>query len=129
MKKSFRLVLFGLLSWAIPFVVSFAFYDSNGQLSTSYDLFKSSMRVISSLVGAYFIYLYFKPVVKEFVREGIVSGIVWLAINLVLDIIILVPFAKMEMKDYLVAIALGYLQIPIFTFVTGHILKAKTVSR
>ena len=119
MKKSFRLILFGALLWIIPFVAAFAFYDSTGKLTTSYDLFKSSMIVISSLVGAYFIFLYFKPIVKDFVKEGVMVGLIWLAINLVLDIFILVPFAKMAMKDYFASIGLRYLQIPIFTFVTG----------
>lgn len=128
MKKSFRLILFGILLWIIPFVVSFAFYDSNGKLTTSYDLFKTTMRVVSSLADAWFLYLYFKPVVKDFVKEGILSGLVWLTVNLLLDIIILVPIARMEMKNYIIAIGLGYLQIPIFAFMTGKILQSRTMT-
>jgi hypothetical protein len=125
MKKLLRLTLFGVITWIIPFVAAFAFYDSAGKLTTSYDLFKTSMIVISSLVASYFIYLYFKHVADNFVKEGIVSGLVWLSINLVLDLIILVPFARMEMKDYVTAIGLRYLQIPIFTFMTGHVLQSR----
>ena len=125
MKKSFRLILFGVLTWIIPFVISFGFYDSNGALATSYDLFKSVMIVVSSLAGCYFLYRYFKTITENFAKEGILVGLVWLGINLLLDIFILVPFAKMEMRDYVVSIGIRYLQIPIISLMAGSILQRK----
>jgi hypothetical protein len=125
MKKTLRLIGFGVLIWLIPFVISFGFYDANGNLTTSYDLFKSCMIVISTLVGCYFLYRYFSSVVEHFAKEGAITGITWLLINLVLDFIILVPFAKMELKDYIVTIGIRYLQIPIITYITGRIVERK----
>ena len=128
MKKSIRLILFGVLIWIIPFVISFAFYDSAGKLTTSYDLFKSTMRIVSSLIGCYFLYRHFLPIREQFMKEGIVAGLVWLVINLILDVVVLVPMAKMEMNDYFVAIGLGYLQIPIICFMAGWILEQKSTA-
>jgi hypothetical protein len=126
MKKIGRLIFLGVIVWVIPFVLSFGFYDSKGNLATSYDLFKSSMIVISSIVGCFLLYRYFRAVTTDFVREGIVAGIIWLAINLLLDVLILVPFAKMEIKDYVVSIGLRYLQIPVISTMAGFLLHRKT---
>lgn len=122
-----RLVLYGVAIWAIPFAISFVFYDSAGNLSISYDLFKSGMIVISSVVGCHFLYRHFLHIREQFAKEGVVAGLVWLAINLTLDLIILVPFARMEMKDYFMAIGIRYLQIPIINAMAGWILERKSI--
>ena len=61
-------------------MVSFAFYDRSGNLQVSYDLFKSIMNVISSLMGRYVIYLYLKKTEDEFIKEGRLIGITWLVL-------------------------------------------------
>jgi hypothetical protein len=124
--KWIRLFLLGMLIWIVPFVSAFAFYDSSGNLSVSYDLFKSSMIVVSSLTASYALLRYFQHVFSDFIREGALTGFFWLAINLVLDIVILVPFAKMAYKDYFSAIGLRYLQIPIFCLMAGFLLHRKS---
>ena len=38
-----RTTLLGLASWAIPFAVSFLFFDRNGELTIARELFKSCL--------------------------------------------------------------------------------------
>ncbi len=123
--KWVRLFVFGSLVWLIPFVVSFGFYDQSGKLTVSDDLFKSSMIVISSLVGCYFIYRHMIGIDSHFKIEGLVVGLVWLALNWLLDIFILIPFAKMEMGDYFISIGLRYVQIPVIAFFMGLVTDIK----
>jgi uncharacterized membrane protein YpjA len=119
------MVMMGILIWVVPFLASFAFYDRMGKLSVSEDGFKSIMVVISTSVGMYALGSHFRSIKNNYFREGIVVGIVWLVINLLLDMIILVPVAKMQMKDYLMSIGLRYLQIPVISIALGAILQRK----
>jgi hypothetical protein len=48
---------------------------------------------------------------------------VWFVINILLDVIILIPMAKMSFADYFMSIGLRYIQMPVFTIVTGIVLQ------
>lgn len=125
MKNNFvRLLLLGLLVWVVPFVAAFGFYDSAGKLTTSHDLFKSSMIVIATFVAAFGLYRYFRKVNSDFMRQAWTAGLVWLTINLLLDAVILVPMVKMEYGYYFESIGLRYLQIPIQCVTAGKLLRS-----
>ena len=49
-------------------------------------------------------------------KEGIIVGIVWLIINLMVDSVVLVPIAKMGIGKYYAHIGLRYLLIPTLSF-------------
>ena len=115
----------GLVIWLIPFVIAFGFYDRSGQLTISYDLFKSLMIVISSIAGCFMIVRYFRNIQKDFVREGWIVGIAWLLINWLLDASILIPMAKMPVKEYVTTIGIRYLQIPVICAAVGILLQSK----
>jgi len=126
MKNLTSLLLYGLLTWIVPFVVAFAFYDQQGQLATSYGLFKCVMTVVSGLTGCIALYRYFGRVDGNFVRIGWLTGLVWLAINLVLDLAVLVPMSGMSLSQYFTTIGLGYLLIPTICVTGGMLLARKT---
>lgn len=98
--KIIRLLLLGFLIWLVPFITSFAFFDRSGKPMINYDLFKSMMIVISSLVGCYAIIRYFRNIRDSFRKEAWIAGVVWLAITLVLDLVVLVPFTRMSYQEY-----------------------------
>lgn len=125
--KVIRLLLLGFLIWLVPFITSFAFFDRTGKPMINYDLFKSIMIVISSLVGSYAIIRYFKNISGNFAKEAWIAGAVWLVMNLALDLIILVPFANMPYAEYFSSIGLRYLQIPIICLMAGMLLERKAV--
>ncbi|MFC1769402.1 hypothetical protein ACFLZX_06600 [Nanoarchaeota archaeon] len=123
MKKILSLGLFGILSWLIPFFVSILFYSREGGLLVDIFLFKSIMIVVGSLVGATLLVLYFKKIKKDHVTEGIVVGIFWFVINIVLDVLILLPISGMSFGVYFQQIGLRYLVLPIIAIAMGFSAK------
>jgi hypothetical protein len=125
MKSIKKALIFGVLSWLIPFVASFFFFSPKGGLLIDQLLFKNIMVVVGSWFAAFLIIKYFKTVDKNFVKEGALLGLLWLAINLILDILILVPMGKMTMGNYFTQIGLEYLMIPAMTILVGKVLANK----
>lgn len=118
-------LLFGFFTWLIPFAVSFLFYKSGGELVISYDLFKSIMIVVASTGGCYFLYRYFMLANNDFIRNGVITGLSWFAINIILDVIILIPIMKVTFADYFMSIGLRYIVIPVISITMGCLLHKK----
>lgn len=118
-------VLFGFLSWLIPFVVSFLFYKPGGELIVPYSTFKSTIMVVGTLSGCYLLLRYFQLVEIDFVRNGLIVGLSWFAINIILDAVILIPIMKTTFADYFMSIGLSYISIPIISITMGYLLERK----
>ena len=126
MKNTPRLLLLGLMTWAIPFFTAFFFMDKTGQLSIDAYLFKTIMIIVGGITGAFAIVLYFNKREETYLKHGLLSGFIWFIINIVLDLVLLVPMSKMPYPDYFSQIGLRYLMIPIMTILVGYILTSKT---
>ena len=114
MSKTKMLVLFGFLTWLLPFAASFLFYDpSRGGIAAGNEAFKSFMVVLSTLVGTLLLVKYFDAVKKDFVKEGLVVGAVWAVMNWIIDFVVLVPIMDVGAQAYFMSIGLRYLMIPI----------------
>jgi Na+/proline symporter len=124
MKSMRRALLFGFLTWLVPFVVAVFFYTQEGQLRIDIFLFKSIMIVVGAVTGALFLSLYFRKVTERYCREGILIGLMWLAINWALDFGVLIPMSGMDVGTYAVQIGLRYLTIPVFSVTVGCALSA-----
>ncbi|MBA2858582.1 hypothetical protein HNP93_001283 [Methanococcus maripaludis] len=116
---------FGLLTWLVPFFLSFLFYSESEGLLIDIFLFKSIMIVVSGLVGVSLLIMYFKDIKKDYLIEGIFVGVSWLIINLILDILILIPMSGMTYLTYFSQIGLRYLIIPTISISMGFLLKLK----
>jgi uncharacterized membrane protein YpjA len=127
MNKSiiFRNIWLGLLSWFIPFAISFFCYNQHGELMMEYSLFKSLMMVSGSLSGSFLLYQFFKIVDSNFVLNGLIVGLSWMAINLVLDSFVLIPLMKVTFAKYFSSIGLGYISIPAISISMGYLLNNK----
>ncbi|MEQ8424378.1 MAG: hypothetical protein RIA63_06690 [Cyclobacteriaceae bacterium] len=125
MKNNLKWLGYGFLTWLVPFIVAFGFYDQQGNLQTSYGLFKSTMIVVSSIIGSYILFLFFKQAQNDFVRKAVAFGVFLLLINWILDFLILIPMSKMSFSEYFQTIGLAYLQIPVYTITIGLILNRK----
>lgn len=108
-----RTTLFGLASWAIPFAASFLFIGPGGRMIVPEPLFKSVMVVVSGGAGAFLLLVVLRRQ-RSTLANGLVIGVYWLIINLGLDLLILVPMARMSLSDYVMTIAVRYLLVPIF---------------
>ncbi|MBB6067610.1 hypothetical protein [Methanococcus maripaludis] len=116
---------FGLLTWLVPFFLSFLFYSETTGLLINIFLFKSIMIVVSGLIGVSLLIMYFKDIKKDYLIEGIFVGVSWLIINLILDILILIPMSGMTYLTYFSQIGLRYLIIPTISISMGLLLKLK----
>ncbi|MCG2689886.1 hypothetical protein L6252_01220 [Candidatus Parcubacteria bacterium] len=122
MKKIVKIALFGCLTWLIPFIVSFFFYSKDHTLLINEQLFKSIMIIVGLATGAWLLTSYFKKITSNYIQNGIIIGLAWLAINLVLDFIILIPMSGLSVGTYIAQIGLRYLTIPIVSISMGYIL-------
>lgn len=125
MKNTLRLLLLGLLTWIVPFVTAFFFMDKTGKVAVDIYFFKTIMIIVGAITGAFAINLYFKKIESSFLRKGVIAGFVWLAVNIVLDILVLLPVSEMTYGDYFQQIGLRYLTILITCSLVGYVLSAK----
>ena len=107
-----KILFFGFLTWLIPFVAAVPLVGRDGQPVLPTGMFKSLMIVIGSAVGAWLLVRVFwqRP---PFEHPGVVVGLLWLAINVGMDLLVLIPMTRMSLSDYFGEIALRYLVIPI----------------
>lgn len=125
MKSIKKALIFGFLSWLIPFAASIPFFSLKNGLLVNQLLFKNLMVIVGSFSAAFLIIKYFKNVEKNFIKEGLLLGALWLAINLLFDLLVLVPMGKMPIGQYFLEIGVGYLMIPAMTILCGKILAIK----
>jgi len=124
----YRNIGLGFLSWLIPFAISILCYNPDGQLVIEYPTFKSIMIVSGTISGSYLLYLFFKAVNGNFILNGVIVGLSWFAINILLDSIILIPMMKVSFITYFMSIGLGYIGITAISIAMGYLLDRKTKS-
>jgi hypothetical protein len=120
-----RNILLGFLSWLIPFAISFLFYKPGGELLVPYSTFKSIIILVGVIAGCYLLFRYFKNVHSNFIRNGVIVGFSWFAINLLFDSLILIPIIKTSFTDYFMSIGLSYISIPVSSITIGYVLESK----
>ncbi len=120
-KKRFRVGLFGFLTWLVPFVVSILIFPIR---ESQRPLFESIMPVVVTACVVAFSILYFRKLEGGFLREGILIGVVWFVINIVLDLLLFMEGPmKMSFPNYMMDIGLVYLIIPTATVGSGYLLE------
>ena len=124
MKRIWKIVLYGFLTWLIPFAVSiviFPFHDSQRPL------FESIMPVVLAACAVVFGILYLRRADAAYLREGVRIGLAWLVINLVIDLpLFSAGPMTMPLADYIKDIGLTYLIIPVVTVGMGYLLEKKS---
>ena len=125
MKNIIKNIVFGFISWLVPFVAAFFFYTREGQLTIDQFFFKSIMEVIGAICGAVLLYLYFKKVEKHFLQEGIILGLSWYIINVLMDILILLRMSGMSIGTYFIQIGFSYLVILVMAVSAGACLSLR----
>ena len=120
-KKYLKVALFGLICWAVPFLVSVLIYPLR---ESQRPLFESIMPVVVAVSAMTLSIIYFLKVEDAFLRAGILIGIAWLIINVGLDLLLFMQGPmKMTLADYIKDIGITYLIIPVVTFGQGLIVQ------
>jgi hypothetical protein len=124
MNKYVKLVGFGFLIWLIPLLVSFVIFPLR---KTNGPLFESVMPVILVLTVMIVSVLYFKKIEKESLKEGVIAGVLWFVLSLVIDLMLFLPASPMQMSfsDYMMDIGLTYLIILIIPIGIGALISKK----
>lgn len=113
--------MYGFLVWLIPFVIAFLIFPIH---ESNRILFESIMPVGLTISVVLFANLYFRTVTKKFLQEGFVLGIVWLAINIVIDLLFFMQGPmKMPFSQYVMDIGLTYIMIPVITTGFGYLIE------
>jgi hypothetical protein len=120
MKWTPKIFVYGFLTWLVPFLFSFLFVGEGGAMRIDQTLFKSIMVVVGASVGIFYLVNYFRDVNDGYVKVAIAVGLLWLAINLGLDLIlVVVGFFPYTISAYFTDIGIRYLVIPIFAYGIG----------
>jgi uncharacterized membrane protein YpjA len=126
MKKGGKVMLrkigYGAVVWVVPYISAIPLL---GLMQTDPIFFKTLMIVIGGITGAVCVSLYFPKVEKDFLKDGIVLGLVWLIVNWLLDFAALLPLSKMPYGQYFAEIGLRYLVMPAMTIPIGYVLSKK----
>jgi uncharacterized membrane protein YpjA len=72
-------------------------------------------------------YLYLKNIKIDFIREGVIIGVAWFIINIVIDLVLFLPSSPMQMTltNYMMDIGITYLMIPVMTIGMGYMAENK----
>lgn len=115
-----RALLLGLLSWFVPFVISFALFPIK---HANAPLFSTLMFLVVLATAGFLLALYFlhRAITQ---REAVAVGMIWLAMNLVFDYP-LFAYGPMKMTPlaYYSEIGLVYLTFPVFALLAARIAK------
>jgi hypothetical protein len=124
-----HILLFGFLTWLVPFLVAIPFYSPQGSLLVTQALFKSVMIVVGAATGTLLLVLLLGKVRSRYIETGAMAGITWLLMNCVLDLLVLVGGMKMDPFAWLTGIGLGYLIIPLYAAGAGYIAEQASQKR
>lgn len=115
MNKNLKIIIFGLLIWLIPTIISFLISYLN--ILSLFDIIVAVV-VAATVIG--FSYLYFKDIDGNFVREGIIIGVIWVLVSIILDLVlIIVGVTKLSLANYVIYVAPVYIIIPAITIGFG----------
>ena len=124
MKSIKKTLFYGFLIWLIPFITAFLIFPIR---ESNRALFESIMPIVITVSVVFFAYHYFKKLDNNFVKEGVMLGITWLAISFVIDLVMFMQGPmKMTFTAYIMDIGLTYLIIPAITIGFGYLSKSKT---
>ena len=122
MNKNAKIINYGLLVWLIPSFITVT-------LSSFWSAF-STFEIISALAVAVtaviFSYLYFRGLIENFIKEGVLTGIIWLIISVILDLILIaLGVSQLNLATYAMYVVPLYLIIPVITILMGVIYTKK----
>jgi hypothetical protein len=117
-----RVMMFGLISWLVPYGVSMVFMGADGFVHSDYAFYRTVMLITVMLTTAVLLAAHFRSISQSFFREGVLVGMLWLEMNLSLDLLVVLPYSGMGVVNYLAQVGIDYVAIPLLAFLAGYIL-------
>jgi hypothetical protein len=94
-------------------------------MQTDLIFFKTIMIVEGALVGGFLSALYFQGVRGGFLREGVITSVVWMFVNWGLDLVALLPFTGHTIPRYFIEIGALYVAMAAPLAAIGYVLEHK----
>ena len=115
MKSWGRVLGLGLVVWVAPFVVAFLAFPFR---ESARPLFESIMAVAVTATAVLFGLSYLKRLDGGFVREGLLLGLIWFAMCVLIDAPLMLFSGPMKMSfgTYMADIGLSYVIVPVVTW-------------
>jgi hypothetical protein len=113
---------FGIILWAVPFLVSIPLVPL---MQSDQTFFKTIMIVVGTVTGGVLAALYFVRVERDFLREGVLVAVIWIAVSWILDFAVLLPLAGYSPGRYFLEIGLRYLAMAAPPVAIGYVLQAR----
>ena len=133
MNKRVKIVLLGLMIWAITFIagalVFLIFNTGEGEPSTEILVWANGLKEFAVGIGlALALFLLFRDKGQNYKRTALEAGIAWYVILLLMDLIVLVVLAGIKIDFWFPSI-FTYFTVAIVPIVVGYLLaKSKTNS-
>ena len=133
MNKKVKIVLLGLMIWAITFIagafVFLIFNTGEGEPSTRVLVWANGLKEFAVGIGlALALFLLFRDKGQNYKRTALEAGIAWYVILLLMDLIVLVVLAGIKIDFWFPSI-FTYFTVAIVPIVVGYLLaKSKTNS-
>lgn len=124
MKIWLKRVGYGIGLWAVLYAASIPLLGLNASDPIA---FKATMAFLGSLVGAVAAGLYFLSIERDFLRESIITALVWMVTNWALDYLALLPFTGETVPQYFMHIGIEYLGMFGVLVAIGYVLEKKVV--
>lgn len=118
-----RRIGYGVILWAIPYVTAIPLLALR---QTDPIFFKTIMVVEGALLGGILSAVYFQGVRDGFLREGVITSVVWMFVNWGLDLAALVPFTGHTVPRYFIEIGARYLAMVAPLVAIGYVLEQRS---
>lgn len=116
MNKNLKIVNYGLLVWLIPSLITVTL----SSFWSTFSVFEVVSAVAIAVTVIILAYLYFKGITENFIKEGILIGIIWLIISIALDLILIaLGISQLNLTSYVMYVAPLYIIIPVLTIGLG----------
>jgi len=121
MNKKLKIVGYGVLVWLIPTLISILIF-----LLGAINLFETISPVAITTTVVLFSYFYLKNIDANFIKEGVVIGLSWAIISIILDLLmIMAGITQLSLTSYAVYVGPLYLVVPAITIGFGYLLDFK----
>lgn len=125
MNQYLKLALYGLLIWAVPYIISMGLYPT-GIMTSEPLFFKSLMVTIGGITGLIASVFYLRSLKNIDLRQAWIAFGVWLIINWVLDFVFLIPYSGQSVLQYFKEIGLDYLAGMSYPLAVAYTMCCKT---
>lgn len=106
-------------------MIAIPFFNQNGELTADIFTFKATMSLVYTIVSAFLVARILQDVDSDFLQAGLVLGLIWAGLNILLDLIVLVGLFGNEPSMWFWQTGVGYFNMIPLGLAMGWLLAKK----